>query len=55
MTTWETVQSNAEGETISWRGDWQGDAMKGVMSSSVQGDFSFYSMSWAYAGEGQAI
>ncbi len=49
LTTWETVQSNVSGETVSWRGDWQGDAMKGVMSSSAQGDFSFYSSKWNYA------
>ncbi len=30
--TWETIQRNPEGETVSWRGDWQGDRMEGMLS-----------------------
>ena len=55
VTTWETLQSNASGDTVSWRGDWQGDIMKGVLSykpaSGPARDFSFYSLEWSYAGE----
>ena len=50
---WETIQSNAAGDTVSWRGDWQGDAMKGVLSFTPAGkgpqDFSFFSVKWNYA------
>lgn len=53
MTSWETVQTNDRGDTVSWRGDWQGDAMKGIVhfapASGPARDFSFYSLNWAYA------
>jgi REP element-mobilizing transposase RayT len=42
---WETIQRNKNGETASWRGEWDGETMKGVMSRrSLDGktrDFSF--------------
>ncbi|MFH1867915.1 MAG: transposase [Candidatus Omnitrophota bacterium] len=45
---WETMQINGKGETISWRGEWDGKAMKGVISKkSLEGtisDFSFISI-----------
>ncbi len=45
--TWETIQTNSKGETISWHGDWEGKKMDGVLShrSSNQNpeDFSFFS------------
>jgi REP element-mobilizing transposase RayT len=51
--TWETIQSNAAGDTMSWRGDWKGDAMKGAISFTPAGekarDFSFYSSGWRYS------
>ncbi len=53
VTTWETIQSNAAGDVVSWRGDWQGDIMKGVISETPAGkparDSSFYSLEWSYA------
>ncbi len=53
VTTWETIQSNSTGDTVSWRGDWQGDVMKGVISEIPAGksarDASFYSLEWSYA------
>lgn len=52
--TWETLQSKPGGDSVSWRGDWQGDAMKGVMVIRPAGqssrDFSFFSVTWSYAG-----
>ncbi len=57
LKTWETIQSNAEGTQLAWRGDWQGDVMKGVMSVTAAGqkprDFSFFSVSWSYEGAGR--
>ncbi|MFA4991834.1 MAG: transposase [Candidatus Omnitrophota bacterium] len=45
---WRTSQSNERGEIAAWRGEWDGDAMKGTMSfRSIDGearDFSFISM-----------
>ena len=45
--TWETVQRNPKGETVSWRGDWQGNRMEGALSYRPAGmtpqDFSFMS------------
>jgi hypothetical protein len=42
---WETVQANETGETVQWRGEWDGNTMKGVMSKrSADGtvrDYSF--------------
>ena len=53
LVTWETIQSNDKGETVSWRGDWRADAMKGVLSLKDAGgavnDFSFFSIQWEYA------
>ncbi|MBI4430483.1 MAG: transposase [Candidatus Omnitrophica bacterium] len=47
VVTWETMQRNEKGEMISWRGDWQGNKMEGVLSyHSVESgphDFSFMS------------
>lgn len=31
--TWETMQRSGSGEIVSWRGEWQGKEMKGVLSS----------------------
>lgn len=45
--TWETIQRNAKGEVVSWRGDWNGKQMEGVLSYRPEGrtarDFSFMS------------
>ncbi len=45
--TWETIQRNPKGEVISWRGDWNGKQMEGVLSYRPEGstpqDFSFMS------------
>lgn len=45
--TWETIQKNPEGEMVSWRGDWQGGKMEGMLSYRPAGnsprDFSFMS------------
>ena len=53
VVTWETLQSNAKGDAVSWRGDWQGDVMKGIFSVTPAGqkprDFSFFSVKWSYA------
>ncbi len=53
--TWKTIQRNPEGEIVSWRGDWQGDRMEGMLSYQSGGtspadggtgpqDFSFISV-----------
>lgn len=51
MTVWETIQSSEAGASLAWRGDWKGDAMKGVVSLNTPGeaarDFSFFSVTWA--------
>ncbi len=56
--TWETIQSHPNGDSVSWRGDWQGDAMKGVAVIRPAGqssrDFSFFSVKWSYQGQAQA-
>ena len=45
--TWETIQRNDRGESISWRGDWDGKQMEGMASHRSVGknpeDFSFLS------------
>ncbi|MFC1624038.1 transposase [Candidatus Omnitrophota bacterium] len=45
---WETIQTNPQGGTVSWRGEWNGKRMKGVLSKrsgqGMKGDFSFVSM-----------
>ncbi len=47
IVTWETIQKNFEGEMVSWRGDWQGSKMEGMLSYHSAGnsprDFSFMS------------
>lgn len=57
MQTWETIQTNPDGSQVAWRGDWQGDAMKGVLSVTAPGekprDFSFFSLKWTYEGVAQ--
>lgn len=56
VVTWETLQSNAAGDSVSWRGDWQDDVMKGVLSVNLAGqkpqDFSFFSVKWSYENAG---
>ncbi len=32
---WETIQRNASGEMVSWRGEWVGDKMSGVLSKQL--------------------
>ena len=48
-TVWETIQTNDQGDTASWRGEWNGKIMKGILSTSsaegVRRDFSFVSSS----------
>ena len=55
LVNWEAHQSNAAGETLGWRGVWQGDVMKGVLSFTPAGEktqnFSFFSTGWAYESE----
>lgn len=45
---WETMQKNDRGETASWRGEWNGNTMRGILSMcSTDGtvrDFSFSSI-----------
>lgn len=45
---WETIQANAEGDTVSWRGEWNGEIMKGIVSrrssDGIVRDFSFVSV-----------
>jgi REP element-mobilizing transposase RayT len=45
---WETIQTNARGEKVSWRGEWDGKLMRGVFSwqgnDGVVRDFSFVSV-----------
>ena len=61
MKSWETIQTSVDGATVAWRGDWQGEAMKGVVSFNPTGqatrDFSFFSVQWSYekGRRGQAI
>lgn len=55
LIVWETIQSNPSGDSVSWRGEWQGDAMKGILSLHAAGspaqDFSFFSVKWSYVHE----
>ncbi len=50
--SWQAAKSNANGDTITWRADWRGDAMKGVVSFKPAGQaeqaFSLFSVSWSY-------
>ena len=54
VVTWETLQSNNAGDSVSWRGDWQDNVMKGVLSVTLAGqkphDYSFFSVKWVYGG-----
>lgn len=34
---WETMQANDHGELLSWRGEWQGNTMRGVMTRQAMG------------------
>ncbi len=34
-TVWETMQSTESGNPVFWRGEWEGDSMKGVMSKQI--------------------
>lgn len=56
---WRAVQSNARGDTVSWRGDWIGDVMKGEVriqpAGKKQREFSFFSTQWSYLREPAAI
>ena len=49
---WQAAQSNPAGDTLAWRGTWQGDAMKGALSVTPAGGkpqvLSFFSKEWAY-------
>lgn len=42
---WETIQTNEHGETASWRGQWDGKLMRGILtrrySNGISRDFSF--------------
>ncbi len=55
VTTWETQMSDGRGNVTTWRGDWQGDVMKGVSRNAPAGKepqvFSFYSVGWNYTTE----
>ena len=57
LTSWEAHQSTANGDTLGWRGSWQGDVMKGVVSFTPAGEktqnFSFFSTGWAYEPKGE--
>lgn len=59
VTTWETVQTNLNGDTVSWRGEWQGDVMKGSISVRPAGretqEYSFYSVRWSYVAESNPV
>ena len=65
---WQAAQSNASGDTVTWRGTWQGEAMKGnlTLTTTIQTsarpsqltfaeDFSFFSVNWAYAKKSQIL
>jgi len=55
VTTWEALQADGRGNVMTWRGDWQGDVMKGVQRLAPAGKqpqvFSFYSVGWSYKSE----
>ena len=54
VTLWQSAQSNPAGELASWRGTWQGDAMKGslvVKSRTGEESYSFFSLKWSYTKE----
>ena len=55
LTTWEALQKNAAGDTRSWRGDWQGDVMKGAVRQAPAGKnpevFSFFSVGWSFTSQ----
>jgi len=45
---WETIQRNGKGESASWKGEWDGNVMRGVMRreylNGLTRDYSFTSM-----------
>lgn len=49
---WQSAQASPKGESVSWRGEWRGDAMKGTVRLILEGkgaqDFSFFSSGWAF-------
>ncbi|HTL70812.1 MAG TPA: transposase [Candidatus Eisenbacteria bacterium] len=49
---WSAVQLNLNGEKVTWRGNWQGDNMKGVASLLSPGNpprnFSFFERGWDF-------
>jgi REP element-mobilizing transposase RayT len=46
---WKALQTDAEGRTVSWRGDWRGDVMKGAVNESGEGaKYYFFSSGWEY-------
>ncbi len=55
LTTWEAQVSDGRGNTMTWRGDWQGDLMKGISRYAPLGKeqqvSSFYSVGWSYKTE----
>jgi REP element-mobilizing transposase RayT len=55
VTTWETQMTDGRGNTITWRGDWRGDVMKGVSRMALAGKepqvFSFYSVGWNFSAQ----
>lgn len=51
---WQSAQSNPSGDTVTWRGTWQGDAMKGTLTMKNPGgeqSYSFFSVKWSFAAE----
>ena len=34
---WETMQNNGKGEVVCWRGEWRGDAMRGILTRQMAG------------------
>lgn len=34
---WETIQTNRKGDVVSWKGEWQGTVMRGIVERHVVG------------------